>query len=558
MIVLSGQRKSSPETDPRIRLIDEWQRISEKKRQDALGINFFEDVKQFYQLGDLPIAPRYRPAVRIPELQMMMLREANDLSEFQPQAYIYSHKSNERLAPLEKAFKSQWNAMQVPYHLLFAFVMSQFCGTGFLQVGIDPQANNGRGRLWTKSRDPRTVHMDPNTDYTLNWSYVLLEDFEHLDEIKRRFPERARLLPKYPRNTSRDLRSTESQQGFRLPDGPFQAMPAWDNVSTQTGMTSRIRYTFCRDYSRELIGEMPADPKTPAKYRWQYPNHRVLVDCEGVVLADGPNPFPQRRFNLVPIWATPPLFGPWAVPPPRYSENLQALAERIYGQSFENLYRLNNGIWFIPDTAEIDQAEFGGIAGEKQTYKGDKPPQLVTPPSFPASAIEFPEKLLQKQRDLHGFTQARQGNPGDGNLSPELFDAAVLRGQGMTQLRGRLASASVMELAKSVVYSIIEFLPDQKMAVKDNGKFEVVDYKRPGETIDDMTTLIDDGDFHIKAQAAVARIAEGLMQKGALPIAEGLNILGYPNAEEIGKRIQEQQALAAVANVTQPHSKGRA
>lgn len=549
MIVLQAQRKSAPEQDPRIRHIDEWQRLAEKKREDALGINFFPEMKSFYQLGDIPVGPRYRPSVRIPELQMMMLREANDLSEFQPQAYIYSHKTDARLDTIEKAFHSQWNQMFVPYHLLFGFVMSQFAGTSFLQVGIDAQANSGRGAMWTKCRDPLTVHMDPATDYTLNWSYLILEDYMHLDEIKRQYPEKAKFLPKAPSNSTRDLRSTDASQGFRLPDGPFQSMPAFDSVSTRRGLTSRVRRTLFKDYSREMIAPPPANPEAPPQYKWLYPNGRMIVDSEGVVLADGPIPWPHGRFNLVPLWATPPLFGPWAVPPIRYSESLQSLAERMYGQTFENFYRLNNGIWLIPDTCEIDQANFGGVAGEKQTYKGDKPPSLVTPPQFPAGSIEFPEKLLQKQRDLHGFTQARQGNPGDGNLSPELFDSAVLRGQGMTQLRGRLASAAVLELAKSIAYTMVAFLPDQKMPLKDKGEFEVVDFKRPNESLDEITMMLDDGSFHVKSQAVVARITESLMQKGALPVGEGLSILGYPNAAKIGEKVDQARALAAVEAV---------
>jgi hypothetical protein len=448
--------------------------------------------------------------------------------------------------------------MMVPYHLLFAFVQSQFYGTGFLQVGIDPMANGGRGQMWTKCRDPKTVHMDPVTDYTLNWSFAILEDYVHLDEIKRRFPERARFLPKFPSNSTRDLRASESQQGFQLPPGPFQAMPPFDNVSTQRGLTSRLRYTLCKDYSRELVGPPPVDATTPAKYQWIYPNGRIMIDCEGVMLADGQIPWPQGRFNLIPVWATPPLFGPWAVPPTRFSDSLQSLAEKFYAQSYENFYRLNNGLWAIPSTAEINQAEFGGIAGEKVTFAGDKPPQLITPPQFPESALKFPEALLQKQRDLHGFTQARQGNPGDGNLSPELFDAAVLRGQGMTQLRGRLASAGVLELAKSIAYAMIAFMPDQKMPLKENaGKFEVIDYKRPEESIDDITMMLDDGSFHVKSQAIVARIAEQLMTKGAIPIGEGLEMLGYPNAAEIGQKVEQSRALAALSSVGEPRKGAR-
>lgn len=553
MLVLTA-RKSAPDIDPRIRHIDEWQRVSQAKRDDALGINFFEDTKAFFEMSQGAASPRYRPSITIPELQVLMMREANDLSEFQPQAYIYSQKKSERLDTVEKAFSSQWGQMIVPYHLLFAFLLAQFAGTAFIQVGIDPRANNGLGRMWTKCRDPRSVHMDPNTDYTLNWSWIILEDWIHLDEVKSRFPEKAHLLPRYAGAAPRDLRAADGGNGFILPPGPFQSMPAMDAVSTPRGYATRVRWCLCKDYTRTLIP--PTSPSSPARYKWDYPNGRMLVECENVILADGQIPWPQGRFNLVPVWGTPPLFGPWAVPPTRFTQNLQSMAEKFYAQSYENFWRLNNGVWVIPETAEINQNQFGGVPGEKVTYKGDKAPQCITPPAFPDSSTKMPEMLLQKQREIHGFTQARQGNPGDGNLSPELFDAAVLRGQGMTQLRGRLASASVLELSKAIAYAMVAYLPEQKMPVRNSrGQFEIVDFKRPSENIDDLLMFLDDGSFHVKSQAIVSRIAEGLMSKGALPIGEGLAMLGYPQAAEIGERIQQELALKAVGSVTEPKGK---
>jgi hypothetical protein len=553
MIVMTA-RRSAPDIDPRIRHMNEWERISKAKQQDALGINYFDDVKAFFEMSQGAPSPRYRPSFNIPELQVLMMREANDLSEFQPQAYIYSQKKSQRLDTIEDGFRSQWEQMFVPYHLLFAFLIAQFTGTAFLQVGIDQRGNNGLGKMWTKCRDPRSVHMDPNTDYTLNWSWIILDDWIHLDEVKSRFPEKAHLLPRYPGTATRDIGGTDGGNGFVLPPGPFQSMPALDAVATPRGYATRVRWCLCKDYTRSLIASN--DPKSPAKYKWEYPNGRMLVECENVILADGQIPWPQGRFNLVPVWGTPPLFGPWAVPPTRYTQNMQGLAEKFYAQTYENFWRLNNGVWCIPESAEINQNQFGGVPGEKVTYKGEKPPNCITPPSFPDSATKIPEMLLQKQRDIHGFTQARQGNPGDGNLSPELFDAAVLRGQGMTQLRGRLASASVLELAKCIVYAMVEYMPAQKMPMRtSSGKFKIVDFKRPDETVDQLLTFMDDGSFHVKSQAVVARMAETMMTKGALPIGEGLAMLGYPNAAEIGERIQTELALKAVASVSDPKGK---
>src|SRR5215469_1321968 len=83
------------------------------------------------------------------------------------------------------------------------------------------------------------------------------------------------------------------------------------------GAPGRLRTTYCLDYTRELIGELPTDPNLEPRYRWKYPRGRVVIDCEDVVLADGQ--MPLRKNPLIPVWATPPLYGTWAVPLTRYS-----------------------------------------------------------------------------------------------------------------------------------------------------------------------------------------------------------------------------------------------
>lgn len=541
MLNLSTSQKSRPEQDPIVRHIDEWQQLSERKREDALGKNFYDDTKAFFTLSESVVSPRYRPAVQIPELQMLCMREANDLSEFQPTAYIYSRKEEKRDELIEKAFHANWNEAAVAYHLLYANIWSQFVGTGFVQWGLNPTERNGKGKMWVKARDPRTVHVDPNTDYTCNWTYVILEDYMHLERVKQRFPERARFLPKYPTNSTKDIRGQESQTGFRLPDGPFQSMPPFDNVSSRNGMTTRVRVIFCDDYTRLIAGTDPATQEPIMK--WKYPGGRMLVECEGVILMSGPNPFPHGQFPIVPIWATPPLFGVWAVPPTRYTANLQNLAERTYTQTYENFYRLNNGIWFIPTNSGIKQSDFGGVPGEKQMYEGDKPPSIVTPPAFPDSAMKMPDVLLQKQRELQGFTDSRQGNAGQGNVSTDLFDSAVAQSKGMTQLRGRLASQSVYKLAVGMAYTMIQYLPDQIIPVKDSSGFSTLDWKQPDSN--DQEMFLDVGAFHTQSQAIVRGIARELMMKGILPLATGLEMVGFPNAEKVAREADERAALAA-------------
>jgi hypothetical protein len=128
-----------------------------------------------------------------------------------------------------------------------------------------------------------------------------------------------------------------------------------------------------------------------------------------------------------------------------------------------------------------------------------------------------------------------------------LFDASVMRSQGMTQLRGRLASQGIYELGAGMAYAMIEFLPDQVIPVKDSDGFSTLDWKKPDSQ--DQEMFLDPGAFHTQSQAIVRKIAADLMARGIIPVGQGLEMLGFPNAEKIGKESEEKAALAAISAV---------
>ena len=184
--------------------------------------------------------------------------------------------------------------------------------------------------------------------------------------------------------------------------------------------------------------DVPTTSLIDPEVRLKYPNGRWLVECEGVILQDGDNPYPLRRdinaprFPIFPNYVLPPLFGPWGIPVTRMTENMQRLAQRFYSQIFENGLRMNNALWVIDENTGIDIDGFGGLPGEVVTIKpGSRPPQPITPKRYRRRrACRRAEKLLALQNDVLGFSASRQGDPGDGNVSTDLFDSAVLQSSG--------------------------------------------------------------------------------------------------------------------------------
>src|SRR5580700_3069578 len=88
-----GEKKSEPSYASADRAItkqlDELERISTVERDKHLGRDYFRDIKDFYALNDDHRNwPSYRPSVKIPQLQTLVLNEATDITDASIKVYI--------------------------------------------------------------------------------------------------------------------------------------------------------------------------------------------------------------------------------------------------------------------------------------------------------------------------------------------------------------------------------------------------------------------------------------------------------------------------------------
>jgi hypothetical protein len=382
----------------------------------------------------------------------------------------------------------------------------------------------------------------------------------NLEDVRLKWPETSRAIK--PRHTSGGFQpfSGDSGYGISQPSGPMATMPG---IGGQNSKTQRsewrvlVRHCFCRDYTRETVekDDVPATSLIDPEVRLKYPLGRWLVECEGVILQDGDNPYPQRRdlaaprFPLFPNYVMPPLFGPWGIPVTRMTENLQRLAQRFYTQVFENGLRMNNGVWFIDENTGIDTDGFGGLPGEVCVVKpGSRIPQPVTPNAIGAAGLAAPEKLLALQNDCLGFSASRQGDPGAGNVSTDLFDSAVLQSSGMLQLAGRFLSETAESIGTFFFDCMCKF--QQKSTLAYRGPEGVTLASWNGQ-IDPMTydLALDDASVRPLSEAVVRKLTPDLMKAGVVSPERGLRTLGYPDPEGVSKEQETSQALAALAKV---------
>ena len=538
---------------------------SETERVKILDHEWVQKVESFYNLAkpaDVQM-PSFRPLIMIPELQFQMLSEASDLSDIQPRVYIVKHPSNERDKARETAIQAQWTTGDYNLEVLKAMIWSLFAGNGYIQVKLDPNANDGEGDVDVCARHPGTVFADPYAGRDKDLSWVVVEDDMYLDEVRYRFPEHGvRVRRRRP-----GVASTRRTQ-IRLLPGPMTAtglMPMANrnmSASMEPDPRVRVRTTWVRDYSiKKLVkeGKMKDPEKVlirPSAVR-RYPDWRQIVTCEGIVLYDGPAPL--KRIPIITFFGTPPLTGHFCPPPISYTKDMQNLAERLYRQTYENAVRLNNGVTYIDENTNISDEDFGGLPAELHVIAtGSRIPETKYPNAMPREMIELPKVLLDMQKEIQGFTPARRGMTSAGNVSAPLYDSSVLQAQSVTRLRGKFAAVSFQRLAEVVFevmarfYTVNRAFPSFKDEEADPIEwdaitgFDPVDYK----------IRIDQASIRPYSAAALRSMIPVLKQLGIIDSRTALELLEIPGREEIEKRLDAEAKQKAALGQAAKASKG--
>jgi hypothetical protein len=582
LVFIGANKKSAKQEhlDPRSKHISEWRESSDSARNKALGENFFKNAEDLYNLQDaMTPGPVYRPSLSIPMLQRIMLEEANQVSNLSPRMYVFpsagssdpSYSGAQQADPTlastsardlarEVSLQAQWQISKMNLHLLMAGLTARYCGAGWIVAGFDPDLGRARGGMWAKSIDPRLVFFDPGTDYTWNPSYAGWGTWMNLEDVRLKWPETSRAIQ--PKHTSGGFQpfSGDSGYGISQPPGPMSSMPGATGQNSKTQSSEwrvLVNHCFCRDYTRETVEkeDVPTTSLIDPEVRLKYPRGRWIVECEGVILQDGDNPYPLRRdinaprFPLFPNYVLPPLFGPWGIPVTRMTENMQRLGQKFMSQTFENGLRMNNGVWFLDENTGIDIDGFGGLPGEVVTLKpNSRVPQVVTPNAIGAASLQAVDKLFSMQNDVLGFSTSRQGDPGAGNVSTDLFDSAVLQSSGLLQLAGRFLSETAESIGTFFFDSMCKFQAPATMAYQGPEALTMASWAGQVDP-DGFSLALDQASVRPLSEAVIRKLTPDLMKAGVIGTERGLRTLGYPDADNVASEQQTQMALQALAKV---------
>jgi len=154
--------------------------------------------------------------------------------------------------------------------------------------------------------------------------------------------------------------------------------------------------------------------------------------------------------------------------------------------------------------------------------------------------------LLKLQQRLLGQTEAKQGNPGTGNVGSSLFDAAILQGSGMLQLAGRLQSFTIRQLCSAMFYTAGRYMDRFNLPFRGDAGTEIVKWDGLLDP-HNFDLILDEDSIQPLSEVALRRLVPELMKTGVLNTERGLQMLGVPHAEKIAEEQRQTLELQALA-----------
>jgi hypothetical protein len=174
---------------------------------------------------------------------------------------------------------------------------------------------------------------------------------------------------------------------------------------------------------------------------------------------------------------------------------------------------------------------------------------------MPQHMITVPASLFALQKELQGFSEARQGQSGGGNVSPDLFDATLWQSHYQTRLRGRLLAESLQRLAQIVFYVDARYknIQDRVFVPNESKDMETADWEPiDAASMGKYDAHLDPGSLKVVSAGAMRSVVMALSKTGMIPTKTVLETFDIPQAAELAEENMQEKALAALGKLKKP------
>ena len=423
---------------------------------------------------------------------------------------------------MDNFFRHEWERHNWMAALVIALDEAIKHRTGWLKVFWDTRADGGRGaaRIEPVSNYDLFLHEGAMIrDGQLQSKYIL----HRMDKTRNEIIGQWKVDP-----SGEFQRHIGQETGQQDPSRPFLDAVR-DEANTMRGGTSSSesrppRYRErkevfqvyeCHYQDDKLIKSAGTDSTEPAQL--QYPAGRVLIECNGHLLHDGPNPSGFCMF--VPFTVDPSIddiYGPSIV---NQLAGMQMALNKCISQAIEHTERCSNPVLKISSLSKSlnQDSEIGAPGSRIVTMEGESGASWMEPPALGVEVKEILALMIELMENVSGVHEVSQGE-----TSPARSGIAIERLQAAAATRSNLRSINFDQGLKTFARNICSLFVDY------------VDEDRQYRFLDEDSMMEQHGTFNAKALVTPTRRDRiGQLQDQMLQIrSDFMNIVQYRSGEE--------------------------
>lgn len=436
-------------------------------------------------------------------------------------------------------------------------------GIGFVEASVNRYAKGVFGQDGEHNLeriDPRYVWPDR---FAKSWrwkdmKYLIIATPMDRSDVVKLWPDRGHLVPADNRYSLNRVEQESSEGGGA--SGGYRLRSGSNAGDYQIGQRERVLVLKCylRDGRMRKVPKnldengdpvVNADGSVDCEYVERYPNGRLVIVANGVLLRDTSNPWDHGTPGLIsfPEGVSDELFS--------YSRiQLLDLVERklnlLFKESYENMRVHMNNQWVIDRNAFTKPSQFDEITQDPKLVFIVRPNSRILrlpPGNLPPELFEMFSYIKDTFDQVLGVTKIDRGQLEKGS---QLSADSVIQLQGASGqrqvLKKKLDREAVKELGMVMFSNFRQFYP-KKMSIvaKDpsSGEDITLDWHDP-KSLNDWDVKIEAGDT-ASAESSAQQRSVTLYDKGIIDGVEVLRVLNWSNKEEVLKRMREERTRLA-------------
>jgi len=435
-----------------------------------------------------------------------------------------------------------WHKLNIRVKLKRVIRSGLVRGKGFLKVTWDMMTNPQYGGEVAVDYIPwNEIILDPQCSTVDDARYIIHARVLPLSEIVRRWPHKGWMVkpdPRYSDLTDEEFYNADTDQAIISPAmGGFHQDERARALVIECWIkddTIELRKEFDEDTGEEVERVVPL-----------YPNGRLVIVANGVVLTDVPNPYMDGKFPFVDFSCYETDDSPWDMGEVEQLEPIQRVLNILESRFIDNARLMTNTVWVKSADAGISADKITNEEGAVYTIQNPRARFERLPPSpLPQHYFELYLQLQRNMETITGIHDVTQGRRPVGITAATAISLLQEAGQARIRDKARNLEDTIRRMGELVISRIVQFYT----------KDRVVRLRGPDDQLQFVVfdpAMVDVGfDFIVEAGSSLQmneqqrfQMAIELFRAGGIDIIGLLEATNFPGRDEIIQRMRTGQAL---------------